>query len=154
MDIYAFVQRFYERVNAPKTVIGVSVFGRKIYAIKMGDGFPVGIAQYAMHGREYITTKLAVEQYAYAKTKGSIWLIPLVNPDGALLSQVGIDSAPKDYRAKLLSWNGGVDFSLWKANGRGVDLNVNFSARWGTGAKNVRYPGAENYVGEAPFFRA
>ena len=43
------------------------------------------------------------------------------------------------------------DFSLWKANARGVDLNVNFAARWGKGAKNLRTAGAENYIGERPF---
>lgn len=152
MDIYGFVQRFYERANVEKTVIGRTLFGRNIYAVKLGDGAPVGIAQYAMHGREYITAKLAAAQYACGGVVGSVWLIPLVNPDGALLSQMGINSAPKAQREYLLSLNvGGEDFSLWKANGRGVDLNVNFPARWGKGAKNVRFAGAENYIGEKPF---
>ena len=46
--------------------------------------------------------------------------------------------------------NKGEDISLWKANGRGVDLNVNFPARYGTGAKNVKTAGAENYIGGFP----
>ena len=151
MDVYQFVQRFYDSVKTEKTVIGRSLFGRELYAVKLGDGLPVGIAQYGIHGREYITAKLAVAQYDYGKIVGSIWVIPLVNPDGALLSQVGITSAPMDNRDGLLALNGGEDFSSWKANGRGVDLNVNFSARWGTGAKNVKRAGAENYIGEKPF---
>ena len=54
-------------------------------------------------------------------------------------------------RGELLYLNCGADFSLWKANARAVDLNVNFDARWGTGASNVRMPSAANYVGIAPF---
>ncbi|MBR2330545.1 MAG: peptidase, partial [Clostridia bacterium] len=52
---------------------------------------------------------------------------------------------------RLLRMSGNEDFSLWKANGRGVDLNVNFDARFGQGVKNVRVAGAENYVGKRPF---
>ena len=58
------------------------------------------------------------------------------------------DEAAKE---RLVAWNGNEDFSLWKANGRGVDLNVNFPARWGTGAKNTRRAGGENYIGRCPF---
>lgn len=153
MDIYEEVTRFYARAKTEKTIIGKSLFARNLYAVKIGDGTPVGIAQYGIHGREFVTTKLAFFHYGYGVNVGSFWLIPLVNPDGALLSQVGLDSVPnqKD-RERLLALNGGnPDFSLWKANGRGVDLNVNFPARWGKGIKNVRFAGAENYIGEKPF---
>lgn len=153
MDIYGFVRCFYESAKTEKTVIGKSLFGRDIYAIKLGDGAPVGIAQYALHGREHITAKLAAAQYERGGAVGSIWLLLLTNPDGALLSQTGITSAPKERRTELIALNGerGEDFSLWKANGRGADLNVNFPARWGTGAKNVRFAGGENYIGAKPF---
>lgn len=76
--------------------------------------------------------------------------MPLVNPDGALLSETGVSSAPAWAQETLTRLNGGGDFSLWKANGRGVDLNVNFPARWAKGVKNVRTAGSENYVGERP----
>lgn len=150
MDIYQKVKSFYEKTKNQKAVIGKSFFGRDIFAVKLGDGSPVGIAQYAIHGREYITAELALAQFERGVYRGSIWLIPLVNPDGALLSQVGISSVDKEERAALIELNGGEDFSLWKANGRGVDLNVNFPARWGSGAKNTRMAGAENYIGEYP----
>lgn len=52
----------------------------------------------------------------------------------------------------LIRLNGGSrDFSLWKANARGVDLNVNFDAKFGQGRQNVFSPAPENYVGEYPF---
>ncbi len=133
-------------------MIGYSAFSREIYAVKIGEGRPTGIAQYAIHGREYCVAELAFAHYAYGISRGSCWLLPLVNPDGALLSEVGLSAAPRQNREKLFTWNNfSEDFSLWKANGRGVDLNVNFPARWGEGRKNVRAPASENYIGEAPF---
>ena len=151
MDIYQKVQTFYQSVKTDKKIIGKSLFQRDIFAVKIGEGAPVGVAQYAIHGREYITAELAFAQYQYGVYKGSVWLIPLVNPDGALLSQMGISSVKsgRDKR-RLLELNKGEDFSLWKANGRGVDLNVNFPACYGTGAKNVKTAGAENYIGGFP----
>ena len=46
--------------------------------------------------------------------------------------------------------NNSDDFSLWKANGEGVDLNVNFDALWGEGLQNVFCPASENFVGFYP----
>ena len=152
MDIYQSVEQFYNGAKTEKAIIGKSLFGRNLYAVKIGDGRPVGIAQYAIHGREYITAQLAFEHYAVGTAKGSFWLLPLLNPDGGLLSQQGLGSVKREKdKERLIELNGGVDFSLWKANGRGVDLNVNFAARWGKGAKNTRVPGGENCIGERPF---
>ena len=149
MDIYAWVLG----LPFPKIEIGKSVLGRSIYALKAGEGNPVGLVQYAMHGREYITARLAIVQYEIGVAKGSCYFIPLVNPDGALLSEVGLSSVQdEDKRRELLALNhGNADFRLWKANANGVDLNVNFPARWGKGVKNTKTAGAENYIGEKPF---
>ena len=152
MDVYEKVKKFYESANAEKRIIGKSLFGRNLYAVKLGCGAPVGIVQYAIHGREFITAELAFIHFKRGLFQGSAWLLPLVNPDGALLSERGLDSVKNvETKKRLLHWNGGTDFSLWKANGRGVDLNVNFPARWGEGAKNVRVAGSENFIGEQPF---
>ena len=152
VDIYQWTKEFYESVTTEKLVIGKSVFGRDIFAVKIGEGEPVGIVQYAIHGREYITARLARVHYEVGTAQGSCWLLPLVNPDGALLAEVGLSSIPKEKRETLLALNGGKkDFFLWKANGNGVDLNVNFAARWGKGEKNVRAAGRENYIGKTPF---
>ena len=94
-------------------MIGKSFLGREIYAVKLGEGAPVGIAQYAIHGREFITAELAFAHYQRGIYKGSVWLIPLVNPDGALLSHRGLDSVESAaVKKRLLAWNGGnEDFS-------------------------------------------
>lgn len=151
MDIYGRTIDFYNRVTTEKAEIGKTLFGRTMYAVKVGDGSPVGLVQCAIHGREFITARIAMEQYRAGVARGSCWFIPLVNPDGALLSEIGLDTAPVEWRGYLTDINRGKDFSLWKANGRGVDLNVNFDAKWGTGVKNTRTPGAENYIGTHPF---
>lgn len=150
MDIYQKTTKFYQDFHGEKKIIGKSLFQRNIYAIKVGGGSPVGIAQYAMHGREFITAELAFLHTQIGVFKGSLWVIPLVNPDGALLSERGLSTAPNERKEGLLSLNGKADFSLWKANGQGVDLNVNFPAKWGEGKKNTRRAGAENYIGEKP----
>lgn len=153
MDIYQRISHFYNHITTEKEIIGQSVLGRNIYAVKIGCGRPTGIVQYAIHGREYVTAVLAEIHAALGLYTGSCWLIPLANPDGALLSQQGLSSVGlKKRQAQLLALNGGsTDFSLWKANARGVDLNVNFDAAWGTGKHNVRKAGAENYIGKHPF---
>jgi len=120
--------------------IGASVSGKPIRAYHIGnyDDNQIIITA-AIHAREWITALLTVELVKlYAPTcrggvpppAGGIYFIPLCNPDGV---QIALDSSP-----------------LWKANGRGVDLNVNFDADWGTGAQNVRIAGSENYIGPKP----
>ena len=153
MDIYQKATKFYQAFQGDKQIIGKSIFARKIYAVKVGDGFPVGIAQYAIHGREFITAELAFLHARVGVFQGSLWIVPLVNPDGALLSEIGLSSVSNEKAQKrLLSLNAeNKDFSLWKANARGVDLNVNFPARWGQGNKNIRFAGSENYIGAKPF---
>ena len=153
MDIYQTITKFYDEVKTEKRSIGNSLAGRNLYAVKIGDGSPVGIVQYAIHGREFITAKLALEHYRQSVGVGSCWILPLMNPDGALLSEIGLDSVEDiEDKEKLLTLNkGNKNFSLWKANLRGVDLNVNFDAKWGKGDKNVKTAGIENCIGEKPF---
>ncbi len=150
MNVYEEVSRFYENFEGEKKIIGESEEGRALYAFFIGRHEPpVGISQAAIHGREYITALLSLAHIERGIKRGGFWVLPLTNPDGALLSEEGISSVRE--KKILLEMNGGTDFSLWKANARGVDLNVNFDAKWGDGVKNLRFPGPENDIGEAPF---
>lgn len=152
MDIYTEIENFYKTAKTEKRSIGTSVLGRNLYALKVGQGKPIGIAQYAIHGREFITAKLALAHYEIGVKKGSLWLLPMLNPDGCLLSQIGISSvSDTERKTRLLELEPSGNFTRWKANANGVDLNVNFDAKWGKGAKNVFYPSSENYVGVSPF---
>ena len=152
MDLYHQISHFYRRYRGEKRIIGRSEEGRAIYAMRLGEGDPVCISQYAIHAREWITAYLALAHLRRPLSKGSIWVVPLSNPDGALLSTVGAKSvADPARRAYLTALNGGTDFSLWKANADGVDLNVNFDARWGQGRYNITSPASANYIGSDPF---
>ena len=130
--IYDEVKKFYLSYGGKKCVIGYSFRGREIFAFHVGDSFGKQfIAIYAVHGREWITARLALKHIKKGIKSGGGWIVPLVNPDGALRSQT------KD--------------PLWKANGRGVDINCNFDADWGNGRLNTRTRGSENCIGDSPF---
>ena len=45
--------------------------------------------------------------------------------------------------------NGSSDFSMWKANANGVDLNNNFDANWGTNMHSL-VPASHGFVGCNP----
>lgn len=152
MNVFSDVEKFYKEYKGCKKIIGKSVLNRPVYAMRAGNGFPVGIVQGAIHAREWITAYLVLEQLKLGLCCGSVWFIPLTNPDGALLSACGIESAEGEWRRKLLiSANGDCNFKLWKANADAVDLNVNFDACWGKGLYNVKFPASANYIGPKPF---
>ncbi len=151
MNVYQEIDYFYNRYRGKKCVIGKSAFGRDLFAFFVGDDDgPTGICQYAMHAREWITAYLALEHISRG-VRGGVWFLPLINPDGALLATEGIESVEDvAQRQFLIDCNGGEDFSLWKANGEAVDLNVNFPARWGGGIRNVCKPASAHYIGDFP----
>ncbi len=152
MNVFEEVSAFYQSYRGEKRVIGYSALDRPLYAVFVGAKTgPQMISQYAIHGREWITALLSLYHVRRGLARGGAWVLPLSNPDGALLSEVGAQSVPSECWDFLKEVNGGGDFSLWKANAEAVDLNVNFDADWGCGASNVRAPAPENYIGPAPF---
>lgn len=119
------------------------------------------IVQAAMHAREHLTSLMTVclAKHLLKNPRlpldGGIYFVPMSNPDGVRLCQEGVGFvADKQRKSNLLKINGGSDFSLWKANADGVDLNVNFDADWGEGTQNGFYKASGNYVGKAPFSAA
>lgn len=85
----------------------------------------------------------------YQQTTLSI--VPMVNPDGVNLVLNG-PPANEPWRSKVVEWNNGsLDFSGWKANINGVDLNDQFPANWDLErARNPKNPGPRDYGGESP----
>lgn len=154
MDAVEKVYRFYESWQGEKFVYGESVLGAPLVGFFVGrHEYPAMLFQYALHAREWIVSLLALEHVRRGLKKGGAYILPLANPDGAALSLRGasfLAGLPARRAEFLLRTNGGEDFSLWKANARGVDLNVNFPARWGSGADNVSAPAPQNYVGPYP----
>ena len=149
-------------------IIGKSEYGRDIYAVSLGKGDATVFINGSHHAREWITTNVnmnMIDKYANAyekKTKidgydaqkilnnTTIWFVPMVNPDGVTLQQSGLKSFPKADHAKIIKMNdGSKDFKRWKANGKGVDLNRQYDARWKyLGGGNV--PKFKNYKGKSP----
>lgn len=135
MNVLEKLGGFYESWTGEKGYIGCSENGVLIpfFAVRKSDS-PVILAQYAIHAREYITTFIAMmqaEEFLISGKRGKVYFVPAVNPDG-IAEVIGGDKT-------------------YKANANMVDLNVNFDARWGKGAKNIRVKASENYIGEYPF---
>ena len=152
-DLQADMARL-ARLGAAVYPIGQSVLGHDILCAETGAGDPKIIVTGGIHARENVSARLVARQAfdaAGRRLPGRIYFVPMLNPDGALLIEKGAGIAGEG-GARLIEINGGsTDFSLWKANIRAVDLNVNFDARWGTGASNIRYPAPANYIGPEPF---
>lgn len=138
--------------------IGKSVLGEEIYVFHIGSktGKQV-VVEAGIHAREYISTLATIEEISHTRNNFfhfnyGIYFIPLVNPDGVRLVLEGCDFIQdKNLREFLLKLNNNsTDFSLWKANIRGVDLNSNFSALWGKGRYNKFSPAPEGFVGPYP----
>lgn len=146
------------RRGAETGSIGRSEYGSEIPFIKIGRGKPTIIVTAAIHARENVTASLALDMAEYARESaadGSLYFLPMLNPDGARLIEEGAAAFGQKSAEFLLRVNGGDrDFSLWKANGQAVDLNVNFAARWGEGSLNRFVPSPESYVGKQPFSAA
>lgn len=148
--------------NSRVSVVGKTELYRSIYSVEIdfNSNYTV-LIQGAMHAREYITTDLIClmikdvcdnyDKYKKMNTPNLIY-VPMVNPDGVMLCYDGLKSVKdKIVRAKLLRINkGNKDFSLYKANINGVDLNTNFDAKWGSGKDNKFFPSSSDYVGKSP----
>lgn len=164
-DINKFKKNFPGFIQTQ--VIGKSVDGRNIYAIKLGRGNKEIFLNGSHHAREHMTTNVLMEmldQYAASysanrsfngynvKTllnKVSIWFVPMVNPDGVMLVQEGHLTAKNPKYVLQLNGNK-TDFSSWKANIRGVDLNRQYPADWANIANNTGKPSPENFKGYKP----
>ncbi|WP_243767366.1 M14 family metallopeptidase [Paenibacillus agricola] len=148
--------------------IGNTVCGREIPYLRIGRGAKEIHFNGAFHANEWITTPMLIQfikEYADAYSHGkllygvdarelyyqsSLWVVPMVNPDGVELI---LDKPPKGMEGRLMQWNGGsADFSGWKANIRGVDLNDQFPANWEMerDRRQVTNPGPRDYTGIAP----
>ena len=155
--------------------IGKSVMGREVCYLQFGEG-PVQVSYNAcFHANEWITTPILLkfaEAYARAYAEGedlygedtrelfqnySLFLIPMVNPDGADLVNGMIRS--EEYLEQTMAI--ASDYPSipypdgWKANINGVDLNLQFPAGW-ENAREIKFaqgytsPAPRDFVGEAP----
>ena len=165
-DFYVQVFHYLYPDFTELELIGKSVEGRNIHALKVGTGKKMILMDASMHAREHMTTNVLMEmidQYTVAYANNSnfgtynvrsvlnnvaIWFVPMVNPDGVTLVQYGPNAMKNPTQVKQI--NGySSDFGRWKANARGVDLNRNFDSRWAGLPKGS--PSWQMYRGPAPF---
>ena len=139
--------------------VGRSVESQRILAFRIAErrGHPKKILFLGCHhAREWISVEvpylLAKELVEDANkspnsdllSKGEIWVVPLVNPDGYSYTHRG------DIH----------DARIWRKNRRGnsdntigVDLNRNYSYMWGTlnDDRSSKIPSSDTYIGPYPF---
>ncbi len=155
-------------------VAGYSSLGRELSYIRLGTGSNEVFYNAAHHGLEWITSPVLMkfaEDYAKAYALGteingfdpremwentSIYIIPMVNPDGVDLVLNGLQRSNPNY-SKLIRWNkGSEDFSKdWQSNNNGVDLNHNYNAAWeeskqAEAALGITGPGPTRFSGPYP----
>ncbi|SCG81661.1 g-D-glutamyl-meso-diaminopimelate peptidase [Proteiniborus sp. DW1] len=154
--------------------IGSSVMGKDLYYIRLGIGPNEVTYNASHHANEWITTPLLmkfIENFskAYANRtsirgynvpsiweSSSIYIIPMVNPDGVdLVTYWPNYPNPIYQQASRINTTGLPLPRVWKANIRGVDLNSNYPADWELdrqlkAAMGITGPTPRDWGGPAP----
>lgn len=145
--------------------IGTTELGRDIPVICIGSlnaRYHV-LLQGAIHGREHMTAWLLMAMADYWLDHGILGygdvcyhIILMVNPDGVTLAQTGTLNGEqqeiylRDKENGYTTQDVGTYAALWKANGKGVDLNRNFPAGWEQ-IDDRTEPSSQQYRGTPPF---
>ena len=154
-------------------IIGESYLRKNINLIKIGNGPHKVIYIGAHHAMEWLTSVILmrfIEDFCkscifkeklygydpeYILRTRSIYIVPMLNPDGVDLAINGVDYY-NPVRSRLIQMNNNSeDFSRWQANARGVDLNHNYDADFDTLKKlerksGITEPCPTRYGGEYP----
>lgn len=146
--------------------IGSSVEGRELTLIKLGKGDMKIILCGSHHAREYISSSYLmkmVEEYsnAYLNSgyfgkynvkeildKISIYIVPMVNPDGVNLVNKGLAAVNNQEAVEAMVMLR-PSHREWKANINGVDLNRQYPAKWDEKYDEVGKPASESFKGTA-----
>ena len=171
------VRKLIERYPAlEEEVLTTTAYGRPVQALKIGDGERTVIFSASHHANEWITTPVLLrflEELADAAQKGdklwgvdartvlkaaTILAVPMVDPDGVDLVTGAIRPNTPEYTdARQIAGNfPDIPFpDGWKANLKGVDLNLQYPAGWLL-AREIKFsqgftrPAPRDYVGRAP----
>jgi len=154
---------------------GKSAMGKTLYALRIGTGKRVIGFGGGIHANEWITTPLLLkflEDYAIALVNDrdigdirartlynsvSLYLTPFQNPDGIdLVTGYLYDGTSYELARRIAMSYPVIPFpNGWKANIRGIDLNLQFPAGWEKAraikfSKGFRSPAPRDYVGSKP----
>ena len=174
----------YENLNTLKSMYpflitgsaGKSVLGKNIPYVRIGRGQKEVFYSASIHANEWITSIVLLEflyEYCSAfQNNSTIWgfsarrlfetvsiyIMPMVNPDGVDLVTGAIRPNSAEYKQaqKIASNFPDIPFvDGWKANIRGIDLNLQFPAGW-QNAREIKYaqgftqPAPRDFVGYGP----
>jgi len=136
----------------------------EMWALKISDNVgrdeaePEVLVECNMHAREHITTEMCLymtqlltNNYGKGGTVGrkvtkivkstEIWIIPMVNPDGSMYDIS--NGAFQGWRKNRQTFS--------YSNKVGIDLNRDWSYKWGCCGGSSTNPGSARYRGNAPF---
>lgn len=168
MDDFIFSSNsVYENLNNLKLAYpfvqigsaGKSVLGKDIPFVRVGRGQKEVFYSASIHANEWITSIVLLEflfEYCNAiQNNGFIWnfsaqrlfnsvsiyIMPIVNPDGVDLVTGSILPSSASYKQAQQIASNFPDIPFvdgWKANIRGVDLNLQFPAGW-ENAREIKF---------------
>ena len=157
-------------------VLTTTAFGRPVQTLVIGEGERKVLYSASHHANEWITTPVLlkfVEELAEAVQNNgtlygvnaqnivrtaTIYLVPMVDPDGVDLVTGAIEPGTLEYEtAQHIADNfPSIPFpNGWTANLLGVDLNLQYPAGW-LQAREIKFsqgftrPAPRDYVGRAP----
>ena len=158
-ELYPFIRR---------QAIGNSVMGKKLDELQIGRGDKVVHWNGSFHANEWITSAVIMQflnDYLLALTNKetirgleinplynqvTLSIVPMVDPDGVDLVLNGPPEGELGEQALRIN-SGSRDFSGWKANIRGVDLNNQYPAKWEVdAARKPTEPSPRDFPGYQP----
>lgn len=150
--------------------IGQSVLGNELYEIKIGNGNKKIHMNGSFHANEWITTSVIMQfinDFLLGLTNRvsihgcnlnalfdevTLSIVPMVNPDGVNLVLNNLSEEEIYFKLAVEINNGSKDFSNWKANIRGIDLNNQYPSYWEIEKerKEPKRPAPRDYPGDHP----
>ena len=152
--------------------IGKTEKGKSIKAVKLGKGKKSILMVGAHHGREWLSSLILMamlkdyaSSYQASKPIGefpsdlldevSIWFVPMLNPDGVRIQQGDFSHLNVWERVAIWKMNDySTEWTRWKANAEGIDLNRQYPSGWDEIVNEAKKPMYQFYKGQRPLMAA